>query len=264
MEDAHVSGKGSNAVKPKIAPLPTTFNKKSLVNHLAESPNNDDVILDVPRCGNMTEEESMKKQKVDDIYEIEIDGYLYRRKPSQPKIEVEAKSWEIVLENIRRLERENEDLKKEVKSQEEKCVHETAEKVYLMSQLKQKRKEIVKLNQMAPESTERKSILKQISESERTNLNTLNQNHEVGGSCLFTCFSGFHGFFEEETVMSISSGRKMLLDKIIAGEETSIEALDDQLDELWKKNVLGKIIHEDELDTSREWSEEARSLLEDN
>ena len=212
MEDAHVSGKGSNAVKPKIAPLPTTFNKKSLVNHLAESPNNDDVILDVPRCGNMTDEESMMQQKVDDIYEIEIDGFLYRRKPSQPKIEVEAKSWEIVLENIRRLERENEDLKKAVKSQEEKCVHETAEKVYLMSQLKQKRKEIVKLNQMAPEPTERKSVLKQISKSERTNLYTLNQNHDVGGSCLFTCFSGFHGFCEEETVMSISSGRKMLLD----------------------------------------------------
>ena len=93
MGDAHVSGKGNNAVKPKITPLPTTFNKKSLVNHLAESPNNDDVILDVPRCGNMTDEESIKHQKVDKIYEIEIDGFLYGRKPSQPKIEVEAKSW---------------------------------------------------------------------------------------------------------------------------------------------------------------------------
>ena len=63
------------------------------------------------------------------------------------------------MKNIRRLERENEDLIKEVKSQEEKCVNETAENT-LMSQLKQNRKEIVKINQMLPESTDRKSVLK--------------------------------------------------------------------------------------------------------
>ena len=97
-----------------------------------------------------------------------------------------------------------------------------------------------------------------------SSFNSMNQHPEVGGNCLFNCFSVFHGFCEEETVTSISSGRKMLQDKIIAGEETLIETLDDQLDESWKRNDVGKIIHEDELDTSREWSEEARSLFEDN
>ena len=94
MEDAHVHvlEKDNNVVEPKTTSLPT-FNKKSFVNHLAESPNDHDVILDVYGCGNMTDEESIKHQKVDKIYEIEIDGFLYGRKPSQPKIEVEAKSW---------------------------------------------------------------------------------------------------------------------------------------------------------------------------
>jgi len=261
MEDSHVSGKGSNVLGNKTSL--SSFNKKSFVNHLAESPSNDDVILDVYGCRNVIEEESIKHQKVDDIYEIEIDGFLYRRKPSKQKIEVEGKSWEIVLENIRRLERENDALKNEVQSQKEKCVEETAEKVSLMRQLKQNRKEIAEFNQRMPESTERKVVEQILCKSDKANSYSLDQNLEIGGISMFNYFSGFHGFCEEEVVMSISSSRKMLLDKLIAGEETLIETLDNRLDELWKRSVLGKSIHEDELDTSREWSEEARSLLED-
>jgi len=260
MENAKVLEKGSGTLDTTSLPY---FNKKSFVNHLTESRTDDDVTLDVYGCGNVTEEKSMTPQNVDDIYEIEIEGFLYRRKPSVPKIEVEAKSWEIVLENIRRLERENDDLKKEVKYQEEKCIHETAEKVSLMEQLKHNREEITKFTHKMPELIERKRVLKQICKSE--NINFIDRKYEVkGGNVLFDCFSGFHGFSEEETVMSISSDKKALLNKIIAEEENVIETLDDQLEELWKRSVLGKIIHEDELDTSREWSEEARSLLEDH
>jgi len=262
MEGVYVSGKDSNVFGTETSV--SSFNKKSFVNHLAELPSNDDVILDVYGCRNVIEEESIMHQKVNDISEIEIDGFLYRRKPSHQKIEVEAKSWEIVIENIRRLERENDDLNNEVKSQKEKRVNETAEKVSLLRQLKQNRKEIAEFNQRMPQSTERKVLVEHVvCKSDKANSNSLDQNLEIGGTSMFDCFSGFHGFCEEETVMTISSSRKMLLDKLIADEETLIETLDDRLDELWKRNVLGKSIHEDELDTSREWSEEARSLLED-
>merc|ERR1719481_2140326 len=217
--------------------------KKSVLNHMIPSSGGCEINKD-----EINEENYFTK-----IDEIEVEGFIYRREQQQLNFKVDTKSWNIVVDNIKRLDRENIDMKERVKIEINRCEDEVAEKDSLKRQLKHYREEMTKMNKMFKELPNRKSVIEQILKSETVNVIELKQEFKLGPR--LDSFSGCHGFTEEEAVSAVASARKTLLDKIIASEEQSIDTLHGQISEVWKKSQLEKSIQEDEFNASREWSE---------
>jgi len=219
---------------------------KSLINHLASSEDK------------MMKEYELEEESLDgidgNVFEIEVDGVLFRRKQSEleneatTKVDVEA--WDFVLESVKMLEKENEALKRKLKYEEEKFVNETMEKVSMKRQLLLQQKEILKLKKKALYlPSKKKSVVQQFQISDN------NPDAEDFGSLDIIESDNFFGFSEEEAVGAISSLSKLLLDRLVVDEEALIEALECELDETCKRSMFEKLIQDDELDSSREWLE---------
>jgi len=219
---------------------------KSLINHLASSEDK------------MMKEDDFKEESLDgiddNVFEIEVDGVLFRRKDSELEEEattrVDVEAWDFVLESVKMLEKENEALKRKLKYEEEKFVNETMEKVSMKRQLLLQQKEILKLKKKALYlPSKKKSVVQQFQISDN------NPDAEDFGSLDIIESDNFFGFSEEEAVGAISSLSKLLLDRLVVDEEALIEALECELDETCKRSMFEKLIQDDELDSSREWLE---------
>jgi len=248
-----------------IEGLSKSASSKSLINHLAASTDASE--------DKMMKEIELEEEVLDDgidcnVYEIEVDGVLYRRKHSEFENEattkVDVKAWDFVLESVKTLEKENEALKSKLKYEEEKFVNETEEKVSMKRRLLLQQKEILKLKKKAIYlPSKKKSVVQQFQISDK-NLDVAGEDESSNIFGMKDCdlesldiveSDKFYGFSEEETVIAISSVSKLLLDKLVVDEEASIEVLECELDETWKKSMLEKFIQDDELDSSREWLE---------
>ena len=64
----------------------------------------------------------------------------------------------------------------------------------------------------------------------------------------------FHGFDEFDKIQAVSSKRKSTLDKVIHEEQALIETLENLIEENWRRKCFEQIIHEEEMDSSQEWS----------
>jgi hypothetical protein len=89
-----------------------------------------DALEDKMMIGIELEEDALDGINVN-VYEIEVDGVLYRRKHSEFEDEPDMmlKLGTFVLESVKLLEKENEALKIKLKHEEEKFVNETTETV---------------------------------------------------------------------------------------------------------------------------------------
>ena len=237
---------------------------KSLINHLAASTDASE--------DKMMKEVELEEETLDgidgNVYEIEVDGVLYRRKHSEFENEattrVDVEAWDFVLESVKTLEKENEALKSKLKSEEEKFVNETEEKVSMKRQLLLQQKEILKLKKEALYlPSKKKSVVQQFQISDKNSDNggedRTSNSFEMKDCDLESLniieSDKFYGFSEEEAVIAISSVSKLLLDKLVVDEEAFIEALECELDETCKRSMFEKLIQDDELDSSREWLE---------
>ena len=240
---------------------------KSLINHLAASTDASE--------DKMMKEIELEEDTLDgidgNVYEIEVDGLLYRRKHSEFEDEattrVDVEAWDFVLESVKLLEKANEALKSKLKHEEEKFVNETAEKVSMKRQLLLQQKEFLKLKKMALYLPSKKKSVVQQFQTSGNNSDAAGEdrssNYFKRENCDFESLDiiesdKFYGFSEEEAVVAISSVRKLLLDKVVVEEEAFIEALECELDEKSMRSMLEKFIQDNELDSSREWLEVER------
>jgi len=208
----------------------------------------------------MMKENEFEEESLDgidgNVFEIEVDGVLFRRKHSELEDEattrVDVEAWDFVLESVNMLEKENEALKMKLKYEEEKFVNETMEKVSMKRQLLLQQKEILKLKKKALYlPSKKKGVVQQFQISD----NNPDAEGEDFGSLDIIESDNFFGFSEEEAVGAISSLSKLLLDRLVVDEEALIEALECELDETCKRSMFEKLIQDDELDSSREWLE---------
>jgi len=232
----------------------STWSRNTLINHLAAAS---------PSKENLARDES-EEEETKEIHEIEIEGVVYRRKSSMPNAnnttEVKVTALDFVLESAKQLEQENFDLREKLKFEEEKIQTETKEKVELKRQMLLQQKMIKTLERksqnMLPQK--KKSVVQQFQGIDKSFV----KSSQVGNGkkdSLETFETNendiFHGFTDEEIVGAVSSASKLVLNKLVMEEVALIDALENEIEETWKRSMLEKLILEEELDSSREWLE---------